>query len=308
MIFAASKLGVARVNVVRFRTNAKVNLFLRVLGRRADGYHEVETILQVIKVSDEIDVSLTNSGTVEVDMAWVDGGMGRLPDPDANLISIAANRLIESGATNPGVKLTVRKRIPIAAGLGGGSGNAAGALVVLSELWGLDLERDRLKEIAALVGSDVPYCIDGGTALATARGEKLTPLPSPETMWFVLGITDEPVLTGDVYDAWDTLPSPEEVSSALMTLALGAGDVEEVASLLHNDLEPAVFQLKPELEKKKSILIEAGALGACVSGSGPTLYGLTRSEEEARALAAKVEGVFDRVLVTSSQADCIERS
>jgi 4-diphosphocytidyl-2-C-methyl-D-erythritol kinase len=282
-------------------------LFLRVLGRRADGYHEVETILQVIKLSDEIDVTLTNSARVEIEMTWVDGGTGKLPLVDDNLISRAATHLVDLGAINPGVKLSVKKRIPIAAGLGGGSGNAAGALVVLSELWGLDLERDRLKEIAARVGSDVPYCIDGGTSLATARGEKLTPLPSSETMWFVLGITDEPILTGDVYDAWDTLPSPDEVSSALMTLALGAGDVEEVASLLHNDLEPAVFLLKPELEKKKRMLIEAGALGACVSGSGPTLYGLARDENDAAAVAAKVGDVFDRVLVTCSQADCIER-
>lgn len=295
------------MNAVRFRTNAKVNLFLRVLGRRADGYHEVETILQVIKLSDEIDVTLTNSARVEIEMTWVDGGTGKLPLVDDNLISRAATHLVDLGAINPGVKLSVKKRIPIAAGLGGGSGNAAGALVVLSELWGLDLERDRLKEIAARVGSDVPYCIDGGTSLATARGEKLTPLPSSETMWFVLGITDEPILTGDVYDAWDTLPSPDEVSSALMTLALGAGDVEEVASLLHNDLEPAVFLLKPELEKKKRMLIEAGALGACVSGSGPTLYGLARDENDAAAVAAKVGDVFDRVLVTCSQADCIER-
>jgi 4-diphosphocytidyl-2-C-methyl-D-erythritol kinase len=127
-------------------------------------------------------------------------------------------------------------------------------------------------------------------------------------MWFVLGITDDQVLTKDVYDAWDTLPAPEEVSSALMTLALGAGDPEEVASLLHNDLEPAVFMLRPELEKKKEILVEAGALAACVSGSGPTLYGVGRDESDARAIAAKVGDVFDRVLVTSSHGECIERS
>jgi 4-diphosphocytidyl-2-C-methyl-D-erythritol kinase len=292
---------------VRFRTNAKVNLFLRVLGRRSDGYHEVETILQVIRLADEIEAVATTSGKVEIEMEWVDGGAGDLPLEADNLITQASRHLIDSGATNPGVKLVVRKRIPIGAGLGGGSGNAAGSLVVLNEMWGLDLERDKLQELAAAVGSDVPYCIEGGTVLATARGEKLTPLPSPETMWFVLGITDEPMFTREVYDTWDTLPPPEEVSSALMTLALGAGDAEEVASLLHNDLEPAVFTMKPELEKKKEILVEAGALGACVSGSGPTLYGVGRDEADATAIAARVTEVFDRVLVTSSQADCIER-
>jgi 4-diphosphocytidyl-2-C-methyl-D-erythritol kinase len=284
-----------------------VNLFLRVLGKRVDGYHELETILQVIRLNDEIEFTPTDSGRVEIEMQWLDGGAGALPVESDNLITRAAQRLVQEGATQDGVKVLLKKRIPIGAGLGGGSGNAAGALVVLSERWGLDLERDRLSELAADVGSDVPYCIEGGTALATARGEKLTPLPSPEQLWFVLGITDEPMMTRDVYEAWDDIAPAEEVSSAVMTMALGAGDVEEVASLLHNDLEPAVFKLKPELEKKKELLEEAGALGACVSGSGPTVYGLARDEQHAEAVAAGVGHVFDRVLVTCSQAECIER-
>jgi 4-diphosphocytidyl-2-C-methyl-D-erythritol kinase len=295
------------VTTTRIRTNAKVNLFLRVLGKRVDGYHEVETILQVIKLSDEIEVTPTDSGRVEIEMEWLDGAGGRLPEEADNLIIRAAERLVQEGATPRGLRLSVKKRIPIGAGLGGGSGNAAGALVVMNELWGLDLERDRLAELAADVGSDVPYCIEGGTALATARGEKLTPLPSPERMWFVLGITDEPLMTREVYDAWDRLPPEDEVSSAVMTMALGAGDAEEAATLLHNDLEPAVFTLKPELEKKKELLVDAGALGACISGSGPTLYALARDEQHARAVADGVGHVFDRVLVTCSQTDCIER-
>lgn len=291
----------------RIRTNAKVNLFLRVLGKRVDGYHEVETILQVIKLADEIEITPTDSGRVEIAMEWLDGVDGELPEEADNLITRAAERLVKEGATKNGMRIAVRKRIPIGAGLGGGSGNAAGALVVLSELWGLGLERDRLAELAADVGSDVPYCIEGGTALATARGEKLTPLPSREQLWFVLGITDEPMLTRAVYDAWDGLPPAEDVSSAVMTMALGAGDAEEVASLLHNDLEPAVFKLKPELEEKKGALVEAGALGSCVSGSGPTVYGLARDRQHAQSVASNVEGTFDRVLVTCSQAECIER-
>jgi 4-diphosphocytidyl-2-C-methyl-D-erythritol kinase len=295
------------VTTTRIRTNAKVNLFLRVLGKRVDGYHEVETILQVIRLADEIEVTPTDSGRLEIEMGWLDGGAGELPPEADNLMMRAAQRLVREGATQSGARILVKKRIPIGAGLGGGSGNAAGALVVLSEMWGLDLERERLIELAADVGSDVPYCIEGGTALATARGEKLTPLPSPERLWFVLGITDEPMLTRAVYDAWDDLPPAEEVSSAVMTMALGAGDADEVASLLHNDLEPAVFELRPELEKKKEALAEAGARGACVSGSGPTVYGVATDEEHARKVAATVEGVFDRVLVTCSQAECIER-
>lgn len=292
---------------VRLLTNAKVNLFLHVVGRRPDGYHELETILQVVKLSDEIVVVATDSGRVEVSMSWTDGGAGTLPSAEQNFIVHAADRLRELGAHDRGVRIEVKKRIPVGAGLGGGSSNAAGALVVLSEMWELGLERDRLKEVAALVGSDVPYCIDGGTALATARGEKLTPLPSPEVMWFVLGMSNRSLMTRDVYERWDDLPPAEHVSSALITLALGSGDVAEVASLLHNDLEPAVFALRPELEDKKEAVVRAGALGACISGSGPTVFGMVTDEAHGRRIAAAVEGEFDRVVVTRSQPDCIER-
>jgi 4-diphosphocytidyl-2-C-methyl-D-erythritol kinase len=219
----------------------------------------------------------------------------------------AAQHLLEQGARNEGVAIEIVKRIPIGAGLGGGSGNAAGVLVALNELWKTELNRDGLLDVAGRVGSDVPYCISGGTALATARGESLTPLPAPATLWFVLGISHDPLLTRDVYGVWEPDGAAEPVGSAEMTLALGGSDVAEVATLLYNDLERPAFKLRPELEGKKEALVEAGALGAAMSGSGPTLFGIASDEAHARAVAARVEDDFDKVVVTWSRAECIER-
>jgi 4-diphosphocytidyl-2-C-methyl-D-erythritol kinase len=292
--------------IVRIRTFAKLNLFLRVIGLRGDGFHEVETILHGISLYDEIDIEPAESG-IEVTMELVGGIAGAIPSSQENLIGRAARALIDELDDAGGATVHVRKGIPIAAGLGGGSGNAAGALVTLAEMWGLELERDRLLSLAEQLGSDVPYCIDGGTALATARGEQLTPLPNIAPMDFVLGGTNHPLFTRDVYELWDSLEPSEGFSAAALTLALGAGDVAEVAALLHNDLERPAFSLRPELKEKKEALVDAGALGASMSGSGPTMFAIAGSEVHAREIAAKVKGDFDWVKVVRSQDACIER-
>ena len=292
---------------IRMRTHAKVNLFLRVLGARADGYHEVETILHGIKLFDEIEVETTGSGRVDIDMRFAEGLQGELPDPEDNVVSLVANKLVERGASNEGLRVRLTKRIPIGAGLGGGSGNAAGVLVALNELWRTDIRPDDLLALAGTVGADVPFCIAGGTALATGKGDEVTPLPAPEGICFVLGMSAEPLYTRDVYGVWERGEPQEAASSAPMTLALGGADIREIATLLHNDLEPAVFKLRPELFEKKAALVEAGALGALVSGSGPTVFGVARSPEEAEAVAQRVRPHFDSTLVVGSQPACVER-
>src|SRR5918996_5665413 len=155
-------MNLAPSNGIRIRTNAKVNLVLRVMGQRADGYHEVETILHGIKLGDDIDFRLTNTGSIDVRMRIEGDAVGEIPAAESNLVYAAASLLVERGALNKGIEISVTKRIPMGAGLGGGSGNAAGALVLLNEIWEFGLSD--VKELAALVGSDVPYCIGGGTA------------------------------------------------------------------------------------------------------------------------------------------------
>jgi 4-diphosphocytidyl-2-C-methyl-D-erythritol kinase len=297
----------AMTSAIRMRTNAKINLFLRVMGQRPDGFHEIETIFHGVGLKDDIVLTPTTSGEVEIEMQAAGNLRADMPTFEENLAWLAARALIEQGSQNAGVHISITKRIPVAAGLGGGSGNAAGVLVGLNELWEFGLDRSGLLELAGVVGSDVPYCIDGGTALATGKGEALTALPFPSDLWLVLGISYVPLLTREVYAAWEPSDSKLKVGSAPMTLALGAGDVPEVAALLHNDLEPAIFKLRPELEDKKQELLQAGALGALVSGSGPTVYGVAGDRAHAEAIAASVKSEFDEALVLSTSKECIER-
>jgi 4-diphosphocytidyl-2-C-methyl-D-erythritol kinase len=291
---------------LRLRTHAKLNLFLRVVGRRADGYHEIESIFHGIDLADDIEITETRAPGVDVEMHFAVEGMGKAPGLEDNLVYRAARSLIEQGEGERGVKIEVIKRIPIGGGLGGGSGNAAGALLALSRHWGMALERERLLELAGTIGSDVTYCIDGGTALATARGEQLTQIPAPRQMSFVLGISKEPLLTRDVYEAWDRLGPEQEVTSSTMAPALGAGDVHEVALLLHNDLERPAFMLRAELVRKKEAMLEAGVLGAGMTGSGPTMFGILEDEDAARKAADRVRPNFDQVLVVASTPRCVE--
>ena len=292
--------------IVRVRTHAKVNLFLRVLGARRDGYHEVETILHSVGLYDELRFA-PSEGEVHVAMEFRDGIEGSLPSEADNLVTRAVDLLRGRAEIPGGIEISVSKGIPVGAGLGGGSSNAAGVLTILCDLWNVALDRDALVALAAELGSDVPFCIEGGTVLARARGEKLTPLPQTSLMWFVLAGNFEPLLSRDVYAAWDTLGSVGDASSTPMTMALGAGDTAEVAALLHNDLEPAAISLQPALRGQKEALLSAGCLGAAVSGSGPTLYGIADDEDHARSIAAAVSAHFEWVEVVSSKRECVER-
>ena len=292
---------------MRVRAHAKVNLFLRVLGRRPDGYHELETIFHGVAFGDDIEVRTTSTDRVEVRMTPVEGVVGVLPAARDNLVWHAAQRLIQLGGRTEGVEIRVLKRIPLGAGLGGGSADAAGALVALNDLWRMQLDATDLMKVAASIGSDVPYFLVGGTALAAARGEEVVPLSHTATMWFVLAMSHEPLLTGEVYRMWDKHGSVGRVPAEPMIAALAAGYLSDVASLVHNDLEAPAFRLRPELEKKRTLLTEAGALASCVAGSGPTLFAIARDEAHAHDIADATKEEFDRVVVARSQHECIER-
>lgn len=297
----------SREDPEKARTNAKVNLFLRVIGSRPDGYHEIETIFHGVGLADDLTIAPTDTGRIEVNMQLLEGLTGDIPPLEENLVWRAADRLVTLGAVNPGVRIDILKRIPMAAGLGGGSGNAAGVLALLNEIWSAGHDGPALLGLAGDLGSDVPYCIGGGTVLATGRGEKLTRIPAPQDMWFVLGITAKPLATRDVYERWDAIKVPNGLGSVPLVLALGEGDVFEVARLLHNVLEDAAFSMMPELRAKKQAVVDAGALGAALSGSGPTLYGVASDEDHAVRIAARVEPLFDRTLVVNSRPTCLER-
>jgi 4-diphosphocytidyl-2-C-methyl-D-erythritol kinase len=240
-------------------------------------------------------------------MTLGEGVRGDVPPHDENLAFVAAKTLVDRVGATTGLDIDIAKKIPMGAGLGGGSGNAAGVLVAANELLNAGMDRSALNEVALAVGSDVPFCLLGGTALVTGRGEKLTAMPSPESMCFVVGLSADPLLTREVYSKWDELEPVDAIGSATMTMALSSGDPGEIAQLLHNDLEPAAFALRPGLHAKKEAMAAAGALGAGMTGSGPTIFGIASSKEHAKEIAAKVTGSFDRVVIADSAAACVER-
>jgi len=286
-----------------FRTHAKLNLYLEVIGRRDDGFHEIETVFHGIDLADTLEVEAAPEGDpiIELTGARMPEALG---DPQRNLVTKAADLLSERSGRS-GVRFKLDKAIPVAAGLGGGSSNAAGALVGLDRLWELGLDGPGFRDAALALGSDVPYFLHGGTALGTGRGEVLRALPSPNDLWFVLGVSEEALPTAKVYDAWRPPRRPEASSSALVA-ALARGDAQDVAPLLYNALEAPAFSLRPELSLGKEALQRAGALGVCLSGSGPTLFALARDRPHANEVAAAVHGRFDRVIVTCSHEGGVE--
>jgi 4-diphosphocytidyl-2C-methyl-D-erythritol kinase len=260
-------------------------------------------VLHSISLGDDLVISEGRSEDgVDIDAEpW----LGRVVVPDEHNLVLRAAGLMRRRKHGGPLQVTLHKRIPVGAGLGGGSANAAGALEALNELWEAELEPAALGCLGAELGSDVPFCLVGGTAVATGRGEIVTPVPAPLSLTFVLGLSARPLGTAEVYRAHH-LAAPAPPVDPLLA-ALAAADVLRVATLLHNDLEPAAFRLRPELVEAKEAFLRAGALGAALSGSGPTLFAVAHDEGHARAVAAAVEGNFDRVEVVTSRPSCIER-
>jgi 4-diphosphocytidyl-2-C-methyl-D-erythritol kinase len=281
---------------LRARAAAKVNLGLYVGPVRSDGrYHEVVSVLQSIGIWDELEVEVVPEGLgLEVEG-------GGLPPDETNLVLVAARELARRSRDLPGARFRLRKGIPVSAGLGGGSADGAAALIALDRLWGLHLPVVNLHAMAAEVGSDVPFCIAGGVGVATGRGDKVQEVPSKGSTWWVVGIDHEQLATEDVYRHFDELglaaPLEGRRPDDLLT-ALAAGDLQRLAKALHNDLEPAAFDLLPALGKSKQRLLEAGALGAIMSGSGPTMLGLCRDEAHATKVARAARSAFAHIEVT----------
>lgn len=268
---------------------AKVNLFLRVLRAREDGYHDLESLVIPISLADRVTVTEDERLTVDVvgDARATEG----VPVGGLNLALVAALALADAadvGRSARGARVVVEKAIPVGAGLGGGSADAAATLLALNELWRCDLDVVELAEVAEKVGSDVPAMLTEGPVLMSGRGELLAPA-SVAPMWFVLVHHGFGVRSPDAYRWWDEEgrapgPDPDEILEAATE-----GDVERLGPLLFNDLEPPVAARHPEIASTRRALLEVGALGAVMTGSGSTVIGLARDEEHAASLAAGFE-------------------
>lgn len=264
---------------LRIQAYGKINLALDVLCRRADGYHDVSMVMQSVSVADQIYLESKADG-ISMTTSNPSLGTGR-----ENLAYRAAALLAEKYDIPQGVAIHLDKKIPVAAGMGGGSADAAGVLVGLNHLWKLNLSLDELAKVAVKLGADVPFCLKGGTALAEGIGEKLTQLPSPEPYWITMLKPAFPVSTAAVYQAWDELEDPPHPDVDAVVKLLKAGEVHRIPEVWGNALETVTFRLRPEVEKLWRRLRDQN-LQVRMTGSGPTLFvwGLP-GEAEARRLA-----------------------
>ena len=265
------------------RCPAKVNLGLRVLGKRADGFHEIVTVFQAIDLWDELHGWIAPELTLEVDDPAVPA--------DASNLVLRAARCLARRARGAGARLRLEKSIPVAAGLAGGSSDAAGALVLLNRLWRLELDTGALAEAAHEIGSDVAFFLDGGTALGTGRGERVAPLPSCAGTPLLLGCPPYGLSTPEVYSRLGAplTPPGSDVTVAAFFVKLAEGNDFALAT---NDLEAPAFAMRGELARFRDELVREGARPALLSGSGSTVFGMFRAEADLESAAARLRSAF----------------
>lgn len=288
---------------VTARAPAKVNVHLGVGPLRADGFHELRTVYLAVSLFDTVTVGPGDGLSVSV---TGEGAGGDVPTDRRNLVWQAAELLAAHAGVPADATIAVAKNIPAAAGLAGGSADAAAALVALDELWGTRASRGDLAGLAAELGSDVPFSLAGGVALGSGRGEQLSPVLARRPSHWVLGIAADGLSTPAVYREIDRLraagrvPDGADLSSPDAVLsALREGPAAALGAALSNDLQAPAFSLRPELRRALRAATDAGAVAALVSGSGPTVAALTADEDAAVRLAAVLagEGVFRTVRV-----------
>jgi len=279
---------------VRVRVPAKVNLALCVGPVRADGYHPLGTVFQALSLYDDITATQAPTGVFTLEMSGE--GSEQLPTDDANLAIRAAKLLAQvhgsNGTRELGVHLSIRKAIPVAGGMAGGSADAAGTLLACAVLWDLDTPPADLQELARALGADVPFPLVGGTALGRGRGDELVPLLSRGCYEWVLAFVYGGLSTPGVFRRFDERGDPGDTSVPAGVLnALAAGDPVALGESLRNDLQAAAVDLRPELQLILDAGRRNGALGAIVSGSGPTCAFLAASESAAMDLAFALAGL-----------------
>ena len=275
---------------VTVRVPGKVNLYLAVGDRREDGYHELNTVFHAVSLLDE--VTVRNADVLSLEL--VGEGADTLPTDERNLAWQAAELMAEHVGRAPDVSIMIDKTIPVAGGMAGGSADAAAVLVAMNSLWELNVPRRDLRTLAAQLGSDVPFALHGGTALGTGRGEELATVLSRNTFHWVLAFADSGLFTAAVFAELDRLRDagdpPRLAEPGPVLAALAAGDPEQLAPLLGNEMQAAALSLEPRLRRALRAGVEAGALAGIVSGSGPTCAFLCASAASAIDVGTQLSG------------------
>lgn len=273
---------------------AKINLGLDVIGRLENGYHEVKMIMQTVGIYDVLTLKKISNGiTVTTDN-------GELPTDDNNLIYKAAKLMMERYHISQGVSIHLEKNIPIAAGMAGGSTDAAATFLGMNELFDLGASEEELRELGVRVGADVPYCIMGGTALAEGIGEKLTRLPAPPDCCLLVAKPDINVSTKYVYEHLDAEGVEVHPDIDGMIEAIHKGCLEGIVTRLGNVLEVVTVKKYTVIEQIKQSMLDFGAMGSLMSGSGPTVFGLFEKESEAKKALEHIKeaGMAKQVFIT----------
>lgn len=271
------------MNSIELKSRAKINLSIDVLGKREDGYHLVEMIMQTIDLYDTIKIKELQS-----DEVIVRSNSSDIPLDENNIVYKAAILIKESLNIKKGVEIFIQKNIPIAAGMAGGSSNAAGVLVGLNEIWNLNLSEEELKEFGFMLGADVPFCITGKTALAQGVGEKLTYIKGlPNDISILVCKPELFVSTKEVYEGLDLKNLQKRPNNEYLIKCLEDGNIQSLSENMVNVLETVTRRMHKEIEDIERIMNENKALGSMMSGSGPTVFGLYSDKED--ALKGKME-------------------
>ena len=278
------------------RSPAKLNLVLDVLGKRPDGFHELRTIFERISLADQITLTRSKSGKIRIRCAHPHVPRGR-----GNLVYKAAEMLATDFSIQEGLDIDIIKNIPVAAGLAGGSSNAAAVLSGLNRLWQLGLSNAQLAGYAKRLGSDVAFFLyDISFGLGTGRGELIKPLGIRTKLWHVLVTPRVKIYTKEVFTRLKLKLTNKKDNVNILLPFLRKGDLKRLAGALSNDLEPAILSLRPDFVTLKNKLLDAGATGVCFSGSGPSVYACGQSQKHVLSLRAQFDRRYTQVFVVST--------
>lgn len=290
------------MNSIELKSRAKINLSIDVLGKRQDGYHLVEMIMQTIDLFDIIKIFSLDEDTIIINSNSED-----IPVDSSNIMYKAASLIKQEFNIKRGIKIYIDKNIPVAAGMAGGSSNAAAVLVGLNKLWNLNLSKDKLKEMGLKLGADVPFCIEGEASLAENIGEKLTNIDGLSKDAFILVCKPELfVCTKEIYEAIDSKIIKKRPDNKLLIRLLKENNIELLSKNMYNVLESVTKERYPVIGEIEKVMINNRALGAIMSGSGPTVFGLYNNEEDAEKCKKILLENFKQVYLVKSHKKGVE--
>ena len=279
---------------LKIRARAKINIALDVLGKRKDGYHEVKMIMQQVDLYDEIILRKIQKGI------HLKSNCEYIPDDEGNIAFKAAKLMRELYGIKEGVEIYLHKNIPVAAGLAGGSTDAAAVMIGINRLWNLGINKEELMTASQFLGADVPFCVMGGAALAEGIGERLTAIQGLEYVWVVLSKPNISVSTVEVYKNLDLEKIKEHPRMELILQAIKENDIQVISQNLCNVLESVTERMHPIIRDIKRKMYEYHALGSLMSGSGPTVFGLYRDYQKAKSAYENLNKVYKQTYLVKT--------